>query len=195
MRSFFATLTLFFCVPVASASTFHFDLLFEKDHVLELQAGLGIDSSCNYFEACYPDNFRLPNGYFAGLEPGELTSAWVDLDAGMAEIAGWMVPGELIQSTALASFFSVSPTSLTKFATDRVTVSGEGPSGRNPSGFCDPDHPAAGMPDGYCGFFGYEASFEVLNVTEVPIPTAALMLLSGLVFLGVVTRRQTRRQY
>lgn len=190
MKYVLTCLALVFALP-AQATTYTFDLLFENDSVFELQSGF---DTCSSRSACYPDDFRLPNGFFAGLNPGERTTATVDLDAGTAVIADWTVPGTLLQDgVSLANFFSTAPTGSTIFSANRVSVQSEGPAGYNAGPFCDPSTTAPGLPDGFCGFYGYEANFEVLNVSEVPLPATALMFLSALGVLGIARRRRTKQ--
>ena len=187
MKHVFICLALVFALP-AQATTYTFDLIFKNDRVFELKNGF---DTCSSRETCYPDDFRLANGFFNDLEPGESTTATVDFDAGTAMIAGWNVAGKKIQDgISLAHFFSTAPTGSTIFTADSVTVSSEGPSGFNAGIYCDPSKPAAGMPAGFCGFYGYEANFEVLSVTEVPLPATALMLLSALGILGAARRKR-----
>lgn len=191
MRSLFILLGLIVASP-ALASTYHFDLVFESDNVVELQAGF--DDPCLYDDDCYPESFRLPTGFFADLQPGESVKATLDMETGEAEIAGWSVPGDMFyKDDPLPYFLSVAPFGETVFTEESITVTSEGPRGTNPSGFCDPSERNDGLPDGYCGFFGYEASFEVIEVTElsqVPLPAGAFLLLSGLALMA--SRRKSR---
>lgn len=192
MKYVFACLALAFALP-AHATTYTFDLLFENDSVFELQSGF---ETCSSGSDCYPDDFRLANGFFADLEPGERTTAVVDLTAGTAKIADWDVVGTLTSdASALANFFSSVPIGSAVFTDDSVSVMSEGPQGSNAGGFCDPSTQAADLPDGFCGFYGYQASFEVLGfevlgVTEVPLPASALMLLAGIGLLGAARKKR-----
>ncbi|MEO9825503.1 MAG: VPLPA-CTERM sorting domain-containing protein [Paracoccaceae bacterium] len=190
MKYAFACLALVFALP-AQATTYTFDLLFQSDNVFELQSGF---DTCVINEACYPDDFRLPDGFFADLAPGERTTATVDLDAGTARIADWDVAGSLFPDAgSLAYFFSNAPIGSTVFTNDTVAVLSEGPVGYNAGGFCYSNTPAAGLPNGFCGFYGYEANFEVLGVTEVPLPAASLMLVSAIGILGAARRKRARK--
>lgn len=198
MRSLFVVFGLAVASPVY-ASSYQFDLLFESDNVVELQAGF--DAPCLFNNDCYPDGFRLPTGFFADLEPGQAVKANLDTVSGIASIAGWSVPGDLFnRNGALASFLSIAPFGETVFTNEKITVTSEGPRGANPSGFCDPSDSNANLPDGFCGFFGYEASFDVVNVTEfgatsalseVPLPAGGVLLLSGLALMA--SRRKSRK--
>jgi len=187
MKALLAVFLSLFALP-AMASTYEFELQFTGDHVTELHSGFDV---CFAGQPCYPADFRLPNGYFAGLEPGELTKAKLDLTTGTANIGDWSVPGDLMASPSLARFLMFNPTGTVDFTYDHVTMVSEGPRGFNAIGYCDPDTSSANLPDGFCGFFGYEAQFDVLTITKVPLPAGAALLLTALALAYGVRRRRT----
>ena len=190
MKFFFILLALVLALP-AQATTYKFDMLFKGDSALQLHYGYS-GEVCSSRSDCYPDDFRLPNGTFAELEMGQRTTAILDMEAGTAKIADWDVPGELSMSDGfMAQFLTGVPTGSTLFTNERISVMDEGPAGTSPIAFCDPSAPAPGLPSGFCGFFGYQADFEVLSVTAVPLPASALMLLSALGLLGAARKMRS----
>ncbi|MCV6592709.1 MAG: VPLPA-CTERM sorting domain-containing protein [Silicimonas sp.] len=176
--------------PVSAAS-YVFDLQFMSDNVKELHVGYDRRANCHHGRACYPTDFRLKTGFFADLNPGDRVTGRFDSDTGLASIAGWSVPGDLISATGpRAMFEDLASANLVRFNDLNVTVEGEGPAGANYTGYCDPDNPMPGLPAGYCGFFGYEAHFAVKGISEVPLPAGALLLISGLGALAATRKRR-----
>ena len=189
MRTLVTLFTMLLAMP-AYAATYKYSLEFQGDSALELIAGFDSSDTCNAGEACYPDEYRLPGGFFEHIQPGDQVTAFIDTDAGTGEIAGWTVAGDFWEQTSGEfAFISSVPTGQTTFGTDTVKVLSEGPRGYSPSGICNPERPLTGMPDGYCGFFGYQAEFAVLDVASVPLPASGLLLIGGLVLLRSGRRR------
>ncbi len=197
MKSLYAALAIL-CASPAFATTFTFDLRFESDFALELQSSFYDDTSCSIGQECYPSDFRLSNGYFADLQPGDIVTAEVNLEEGTAKIGDFSIFGNLVRgSDAIAEFLSNDPMGITRFEADKVTFINEGPRGLNPGAICNPGQTQPGLPDGFCGFFGYQANFTVLSVTDsslsvVPLPAGGLLLFSGLGLFVFALRRRSR---
>ncbi len=184
-------LMTFLLVAPAAAATYQYNLRFEGDSVRELQTGL-TSEPCVPGQGCYPSGFRLANGKFADLSVGQKVTATINFDAGTGTMNGWSIPGFLTGvSPDDASFVSLTSLSVLAFNGSTVEFASEGPAGANPSGRCDPSRPMPGLPDGFCGFYGYTAKFAVESMTPVPLPASGLLLLGGLAYLGF--RRMRRR--
>ncbi len=184
-------LMAFLLAVPAAAATYQYDLRFEGDSVSELQTGLR-SAPCLPGHGCFPSGFRLANGKFADLSVGQKVTATIDFDAGTVTMNGSSMSGFLSGlAPDNASFVSLSSLSVLAFKGTTVEFASEGPAGANPSGRCDPSRPMPGLPDGFCGFYGYTAKFTVESMTAVPLPASGLLLLGGLAYLGF--RRMRRR--
>ena len=190
MRLFLAVLFCAFSLQ-AQAATLRYELRFEGDNVFELQRDF-FGEVCRFGQDCYPDDFRLGSGFFAGLSIGETTTATVDFNAGTAHIAEYEVPGILLGYPTPPNAQIFEPGySLAEFSASRVHLQSEGPIGNNPGSICYPSRPTPGLPDGFCGFYGYEASFEVLSISEIPLPASGLLLIGGLGLFGLWRLRRS----
>ena len=187
MRNLFWAICLVLAGP-AHAATFQYHLVFEGDAIRELQRPFGEDP-CLQGQDCFPTDYRLPFGLFSDLSVGQSTSATVDTDAGTISIADRLLP---------VTVFGTSPTALQGFGSDeflsidadRINFISAGLLS-NPAPFCDPARPTAGLPDGFCGYFGYDARFTIASVSEIPLPATGALLLAGLGALGLWRLRRT----
>lgn len=207
--------------PYASASTVTYDieLEFKRDYVTELHEGWETGRVCYNTMSCYPDDFRLPTGYFVDLSFGERVFARFSFDtngsqviADSAEIAGWGVIGDLLYATDVglswlqASWYSPAPTGIVEvdLLNRSIAVSSEGPGDYSYSKYCDPLYSHPELPSGYCGYFGYHAEFDIVgywingrSVSRAALPAAvpvapALPLMTSALLLLFVSRRFAR---
>ena len=190
------------CTPaVSSTLTYDLTLQFERDRVLELQFGFEAGDRCFYGSPCFPDNFRHPEATFRELEFGSTVAASFTLDTvaetATGQIGDWTNLPDTISRRPTAQvplqfslFNSTSETLDVDVDQLLITYRSEGPRGNNPSGICNPSSSISGLPNGACGFFGYDAQFRILDLNIVDtngtrvFQTAPIPLPASILFLG-----------
>lgn len=203
---------------LASTVVYELDLELKSEHVSELQSGWDPSTVCYQTSSCFPTDFRLPTGYFVDLGIGDTSTAtfvFEDYSKTLlfSDISGWEVFGSILSIGSMgrpdlkASWYSDSPTGtvVLDLSAQSIVVSSEGPGDYNYSGICDPDVPHPELPEGYCGYFGYTAVFEVQNtrisdavtggvsVSAVPVGPAMPFLAAAITFSALVLRRKPKQ--
>ena len=197
------------CSPAMSATlTYDFTLQFERDRIQELQFGFENGDRCFVGNACFPDNFRHPDAAFRDLAFGNSVSASFTLDTATNTMTGrigdWNNLPDTFSTRSSARvplrfslFNSTSETLSVDVERLLITYSSEGPRGNNPPGICNPSAADPSLPNGACGFFGYDAQFRIqaltvfdgngtrlTSIAPVPLPASVWLLGFGIACLG-----------
>ena len=174
---------------------------------------------CNYGEECYPEDWRPPGAY-RFLNPGDIIGITLSIDVtersdgsgwGLASVGSFSCTGgagcklgdyatgfwldsktgafSLSTSGGHESFGKgINLSSMTAWF-----VSELGDLYAFPTGNC---HDFDNTPDGFCGYWDYEAHFKVTSFTlqglhVIPVPPALPLLASGLLGLAALRRWKT----
>ncbi|MEM7720304.1 MAG: PEP-CTERM sorting domain-containing protein [Pseudomonadota bacterium] len=172
-------------VMPAQAATFKYNLIFDGDSIGELQRPLGEDR-CFPGDPCFPANYRIPFGFFGDLSIGQNVTGTVKL--GDLTIAGRRLPVEVF-GTGPDDFIGIGQEEGVSFKNGKISFGHPGIFS-NVSEFCEPELAPAGLPDGFCGYFYYEAEFTITGVSEIPLPASGLLLLAGLGLMGAWRARR-----
>lgn len=199
---------LFPAATFAAPLTYKVDAIFISDGVLELYEPNG-DVCFRSDPSCYPSAYRHQSdgtsdrgGYWSHLAYGDMITATFAFDPfdGSAstdcDIAGWSDCGDFLgldnydpaNHLFEATWFRSGPTSTVVANLFGQSIEYEGEAGSYSSFGCSLAAPAhAGLPAGYCDFFGYAAEFQVvkyslLGLSTVPLPASLPFSLA--VFLG-----------
>jgi hypothetical protein len=202
----------------AGAATLSYEITarFDGDAPLEL---VRPDGTVCYDASCLPTGYRLPaelGGVWFDLAPGDVVKVRFYFpgfrrsskpDKGFCLIAGFSHCGDLAEfdgydsATGLvyADFFRILPTSSVVLDLARGRISYEGEAGSYVPTPCTEAAPVyAGLPSGYCDFFGYRAGFTVTgfesSLSAVPVPLSGFALVSGIGFLTVMRLARRKRQ-
>lgn len=200
----------------AATLSYEITARFDGDSPLEL---IRPDGTACYGGSCLPVGYRLPaelGGLWSDLAPGDVVQVRVFFpgfrpgskpDRGFCLIAGFSDCGDLtefdgydpVTGLVYADFFRIVPTSSLVLDLARDRISYEGEAGSYAPTECTEAAPVyAGLPSGYCDFFGYRADFTVMgfeaSLSVVPLPASGFALFAGIGVLTVMRMNRRKRQ-
>lgn len=211
----------FLLLPAASHAAvlkYAIETRFDNDWLPELIAPDG--TKCYHHQACYPTEYRYPRSPFIGLAYGEVFTASMTIDTDTQKVTcqigefnrcsswynlsyaytGPVAPSQTTGAVSLRlgnSYSSDIGINLRPDGGGTISVGlDSGDWGAGPCTLAAPKF--AGLPNGYCNFFYYEARFSVLSyqvegLPSMPLPASLPMLLAGCAGVGVWKRRQHRK--